>query len=133
MHEPNHICKYSGCTLGEDGGPKHYYACSYCSRSEAWRAMACCKEHYNLYIQEVLAARESGKEVDTLPERTDMTKDEVEELMKRPVEDVLEEAKEELKDFADEDGTVNIAEAVDTINREHDRKQKNNKYFKNKK
>ena len=89
--------------------------------------MACCKEHYDLYIQEVLDARSHGEEVDTLPERTDMTKDEVKELMTRPVEEVLEEAKEELKDFANPDGTVDIGEAVDLINENISRKSKNKK------
>ena len=28
--------------------------------------MACCKEHYDLYIKEVLAAREKGEDIDTL-------------------------------------------------------------------
>lgn len=123
QHKANHICKYSGCTLGENGTPKKYYACVYCSRTESWRAMACCKEHYDLYIQEVLDNREHGNQVDTLPERTDMTKDEVRELMSRPEEEVLEEAKEELKDFAKADGTVDIAEAVEEINRDIDRRK----------
>lgn len=130
QREPNHICKYSGCTLGENGSPKRYYACVYCSRTESWRAMACCKEHYNLYIQEVLDNREKGKEVDTLPDRIDMTKEEVKDLMKRPEEEVLEEAKEELKDFANEDGSVNIADAVEEINKSIDRR---NNYKKRKK
>ena len=51
-----------------------------------------------------------------------MTEKEVDELLKRPVEEVLEETKEELKDFADIDGNVNFAKAVDEINRELDKK-----------
>ena len=125
QHQPNHICKYSGCTLGEGGTPKHYYACAYCSRAESWKAMACCKEHYELYIQEVLDNREKGNEVDTLPERTDMTKEEVKEFMTRPIDEVLEETKEELKEFAKADGSVDIEEAVDQINKDIDRRKSN--------
>ena len=101
----NHVCKYSGCTLGKDGGRKEYYACGYCDATENWKSMACCKEHYNLYIQEVLEARSKGKKVDTLPDRTDMNK---------------EETEIELKDYANENGEVDILEAVEKINKEID-------------
>lgn len=121
--EPNHICKYSGCTFGKDGGKKHYYACSYCDASENWKSMACCKEHYNLYIEEVLAARSEGKNVDTLPDRTDMSKVEVKKLKKRPLSQIKEETEKELKDYADENGNIDINETVDKINTEIDKKQ----------
>lgn len=118
--KPNHICKYSGCTLGKDGGKKHYYACSYCDASENWKSMACCKEHYNLYIEEVLAARESGKEIDTLPDRTDMSKAEVKKLKKKPLKQIKEDTEKELKEYADENGHVDINKAVEKINKEID-------------
>lgn len=118
--KPNTRCKYSGCTYGENGTPKLYYSCSYCSATEAWRAMACCREHYTLYIQEVLAAREAD-EIDMLPDRTDMTKDEVKELMAKPIDEVKEMAREELSDFIDENGNLDIADAVDQINEELDK------------
>lgn len=114
----NHICKYSGCTLGEDGGRKEYYACNYCDVSENWKSMACCKEHYNLYIEEVLKARKNGETVDLLPDRTDMTKIEIKEMKKKSLKKIKEETIEELKDYADENGEVDIQEAVDKINEE---------------
>lgn len=116
----NHICKYSGCTLGKDGGRKEYYACNYCDASENWKSMACCKEHYDLYIKEVLAARESGKTVDLLPERTDMTKEEIKILKSKPLKQVKKETEEELKAYVNEDGKVDIQEAVEKINKEID-------------
>lgn len=120
--KPNTICKYSGCTLGEDGGRKHYYACAYCSASESWKALACCREHYDLYIQEILKSREEDEKA-FLAERTDMTEQEVKDLKKRPLAELEREAKEELKEFADESGEVNISEAVDKVNAKLDAKR----------
>ena len=111
--KPNHICKNPECR-------KKYYACNYCSRTLNWRSVACSFECYQKYMDLVIAERSKGKTVEVKPERTDMTEKEVDELLKRPVEEVSEETKEELKDFADIDGNVNFEKAVDEINRELD-------------
>ena len=113
--KPNHICKNPECR-------KKYYACNYCSRTLSWRSVACSPECYQKYTDLVIAERSKGKTVEVKPERTDMTEKEVDELMERPIEEVFEETKEELKDFADIDGNVNFAKAVDEINRELDKK-----------
>ena len=113
--KPNHICKNPECR-------KNYYACNYCSRTLNWRSVACSFECYQKYTDLVIAERSKGKTVEVKPERTDMTEKEVDELLKRPIEEVLEETKEELKDFADIDGNVDFAKAVDEINRELDKK-----------
>ena len=70
----------------------------------------------------VIAERSKGKDVEVKPERTDMTEQEVDALMEAPIEEVIEKTKEELKDFADIDGNVDFAKAVDEINRELDKK-----------
>ena len=54
-----------------------------------------------------------------------MQKEAKAKLLERPVEEVIEETKEELKDFADIDGNVDFAKAVDEIN-ENLEKQKTN-------
>lgn len=54
---PNHICKYSGCHYGSDGGRKHYYACPDCDAMSSWRSMGCCFEHYLCYQNEVARSR----------------------------------------------------------------------------
>ena len=113
--KPNHICKNPECR-------KKYYACNFCDKNRTWRSVACSFECYQKYTDLVIAERSKGKTVEVKPERTDMTEKEVDELLKRPVEEVLEETKEELKDFADIDGNVNFAKAVDEINRELDKK-----------
>ena len=113
--KPNHICKNPECR-------KNYYACNYCSRTLNWRSVACSFECYQKYTDLVIAERSKGKTVEVKPERTDMTEKEVDELMERPIEEVFEETKEELKDFADIDGNVNFAKAVDEINKELDKK-----------
>lgn len=120
----NTICKYSKCNLGKDGGRKHYYSCNYCAATENWKSMACCKEHYNLYIEEVLKAREHGQSIDTLPDRTDMSKEDIKLLKKKSVKQVKKETEEELKQYADEFGEINISEAVEKINKELDLNKK---------
>ena len=113
--KPNHICKNPECR-------KKYYACNFCDKNKNWRSVACYFECYQKYTDLVIAERTKGKTVSVKPERTDMTEKEIDELLKRPSEEVLEETKEELKDFADIDGNVNFAKAVDDINRELDKK-----------
>lgn len=113
--KPNHICKNPECK-------KKYYACNFCDRSNSWRSVACSFECYQKYTDLVIAERSKGETIEVKPERTDMTEKEVDELLKRPIEEVLEETKEELKDFADVDGNVNFANAVDEINRKLDKK-----------
>ena len=114
--KPNHVCKNPKCR-------KEYYACLHCDRSNNWRSVACSFACYQKYTDLVIAERSKGKTIEVKPKRTDMTEKEVDELLKRPIEDVLEETKEELKDFADIDGNVNFAKAVDEIN-ENFEKQK---------
>lgn len=118
--KPNTICKYSKCNFGKNGSRKHYYSCGYCVATENWKSMACCKEHYDLYIEEVLAARENGKEVDILPDRTDMSKDDIKALKKKSIKQVKKETEKELSNYVDENGELNIMEAVDKINKEID-------------
>ena len=113
--KPNHICKNPDCR-------KKYYACNFCDKNRNWRSVACSFACYQKYTDLVIAERSKGKTVEVKPERTDMTEKEVDELMERPIEEVFEETKEELKDFADIDGNVNFAKAVDEINRELDKK-----------
>ena len=113
--KPNHICKNPECR-------KKYYACNFCDKNRTWRSVACSFECYQKYTDLVIAERSKGKTVEVKPERTDMTEKEVDKLMERPIEEVFEETKEELKDFADIDGNVNFAKAVDEINKELDKK-----------
>lgn len=114
----NTICKYSQCKLGPNGTRKHYYSCGYCAAAENWKSMACCREHYQLYLEEVRSARERGLEVDLLPHRTDLSREEIRSLKKRPLEQVKRETEAELRDYADERGEIHISEAVEQINRE---------------
>ena len=111
----NHICKNPECR-------KHYYACNYCSKTLNWRSVACSFACYQKYMDLVIAERSKGKDVEVKPERTDMTEQEVDALMEAPIEEVIEKTKEDLKDFADINGDVDFAKAVDEINRELDKK-----------
>lgn len=118
IREPNHICKNINCPNGINGEPKHYYACNYCDRSNQWRSLTCSIECYEAYMQQIAEARSKNKKVDTLPNRTDMSKDEVQELLEQPIEKVMEDTKEDLKEYLSDGQT--IAQAIDTINSEID-------------
>lgn len=113
--KPNHICKNPKCK-------KLYYACDYCGRSKNWRSVACSFDCYQEYMNLVIAERSKGNVVEVKPERTDMTEQEVDALMEAPIEEVIEKTKNELKEFADIEGNVNFAKAVDEINEKLNKK-----------
>ena len=50
MSEPNLICKYSECKIP-------YFSCANAIERQSWRGVACCPEHYQAYVKEVLIAR----------------------------------------------------------------------------
>lgn len=111
--KPNHICKYSGCTLGENGTAKHYYACDYCDRVNSWRSVACCKEHYELYIKEILDARSADKKIK--PIRTDINEEQFKDMLEKPIEDVKKSSERELTEFTGENITE-VDEGVEKVN-----------------
>lgn len=114
--KPNHICKNINCHKGSDGGRKHYYACDYCTHIISWHSIACCFECYEEYTNQVVEARSKGNNIVIIPERTDMTEQEVKKLIDEPDDVVITKTKEQLKDYRDEDGSINFGEAVDRIN-----------------
>ena len=121
--ETNHICKNAHCPNGKNGEPKHYYTCDYCDRSNQWKSLACSIECYEEYVKQVIEARNANNVVNIKPVRTDLTENEVDELMVTPIEEVLEKTKEELKEYTtDENGEIitSISEAVTKINEEID-------------
>ena len=117
--QANHICKYSGCTLGRDGKPKRYYACDYCDRINSWRSIACCKEHYEKYIREELDRKSKRGVIDLLPNRTDKSIEEIQKIYSLPAETVYEQTKETLKEYIKDDMS-NLNSAIEQINQEID-------------
>ena len=105
----NHVCKNPECK-------KLYYACNFCDKTQSWKSVACSFSCYQKYMDLVIEERSKGKTIIVKPERTDMTEKEVDILLDRPIEEIVEETKKELKEFADIDGNVNFAKAVDEIN-----------------
>lgn len=120
MKQPNTICKNRDCHRGADGGRKHYYACRYCTHSENWRAVACCPECYTAFLKQVEEARAKGKEADTVPERTDMTRTEVLELINALPEQVITETELELAEELEAALYWGFGDIVDQINLELD-------------
>lgn len=112
----NHICRNPKCK-------KNYYACNFCDKSQNWRSVACSFTCYQKYIDLVIEERSKDKAVEIKPKRTDMTEQEVDKLLETPLEVVLEQTKEELSDYADADGNINLQETVQEINEELDKKR----------
>lgn len=120
LKQPNTLCKNVNCTKGVDGGRKHYYACAWCAHSENWRSVACSWDCYLEFQQQLIEARNHNKPVDTLPERTDMTPVEVEQLIAAD-DDVVRAATEiELADEIEENPSYGFDMIVDQINEELD-------------
>lgn len=119
IKKPNTICKNRDCHKGEDGGRRHYFVCRYCTHTENWRAVACCWECYMAYQAQLIAARSNREPVDLLPERTDMTRDEVHALIfDTPVEQVIADTEAELAEELEEHPSMGFSDIVDIINQE---------------
>jgi hypothetical protein len=83
-----------------------------------WRSLACCPECFDAYIKQVSEARAANRKVNLLPERTDMTEKQVEELIAKPTEEVIEATKEELSDYAEDMDSIGLGATIDKINEE---------------
>ena len=124
VRKPNTICRNPNCKHGENGEPKHFYACLSCLRGERWRSYCCCVECYNEYTQLVIENREKEHKEHELPLRTDMTEKEIKQVMETPQRVVDTYTKEvELKDYFDDNPTGTIADAVESINNDIDKKR----------
>ena len=108
IKKPNSLCKNINCR-------KPFYACAFCTRTNAWRSVACSFECYKAYGEQVLEARAVKKKVNLLPERIDMSEAEMAEFMKIPIEEAMEITNEELKGY-----NGSIADIVTEINEEID-------------
>lgn len=134
-HEPNTLCKNPNCHHGEDGGRKYFYACAYCTGTKKWKAYCCSPECWDEY-QDIISRRTVGAEQqEDLPERTDMTQEEVKELIyDTPYEVIEETTRQELDGYLPEDAEIipeTVGPAIDAINAEIDaerqEKRKNKK------
>ena len=124
IKKPNTICRNPNCTKGSDGGRKYFYACLACLRNESWRAYCCSIECYDAYIEAVLASRSASRE-DKLPERTDMTVAEMEEVLKKPKSEVAAyTAEHEVKDYMDENPNMGLSDIIDLVNKDIDEDRK---------
>ena len=118
--KPNHICKNPNCKI-------HYYACDLCDRSQNYKSVACSRECFEIYTNLVLESRMKNKKVDILPDRTDMSKEEVKKLMKKPVKEVEKKTKKDLSDYIKDEEKINLTEIVEKINKDiNEKSTKNN-------
>ncbi len=109
--EPNHRCKNIHCR-------KMYYACDHCDKSQNWRSVACSRECFDEYQKQVLEARSKGKSIDLNPERTDISKTEFDEMMKKSPENILAKTKEDLKDYSEKLEEEGLDAVIEEINKD---------------
>lgn len=125
LKAPNTVCKNRNCTKGKDGGRKIFYSCKYCVHTVSKQSVACCDECYEEYLTQVTKARENGTPLtfeEKLPERIDMTAQEVYELvMEADTNDVVAETEKELAEELAEEPSHSYSVAVKKINRKIDK------------
>ena len=112
--KPNHICKNPECR-------KHYYACDRCDKIQSWRSVACSIECYKKYTDLVIEARTKGKSIISKPERIDMTELEVDALLNKSMDEVLEDS---TFSNSNDDNEENIDLESDKININSNKKKK---------
>lgn len=111
--KPNHVCQNPRCPYGLDGKPKIYYACNYCDKT-GYRHAACSPECYAQLL-------EDKKIMSFLPHRLDLSPQETQKMLSKPIEELEQMALEELKDYRDIVDRFGISAAIDMINQEIDR------------
>ena len=122
--KPNTICKNPNCHKGEDGGKAHYYTCRTCIKTANWRTVACSPECFAEYLEFIAKREKIDKEEIMMPERTDMTKEEIKDVKENMSEDeALKLTKEELKDYKEEMDLGGVSRAVDAANEDIKKKQ----------
>lgn len=109
--KPNHICKNPDCR-------KQYFACNYCDATRAWHS-ACCSE--DCYIKYVDYIKRNNKIIG-LPERIDMSEDDVIKLMNMPIDKVKEDTinslmESEYKEYFE---SHTLEETIDKINKDNE-------------
>ena len=106
--KPNHVCACCG---------KAYYACNYCDRT-GYKWLACSPECFAK-----VAWRFGSKYAKYKPQRTDMTDEEIEDMLNKPLEQVKAESELELIEYKDELDEIGFNGVMDLINREIDEKE----------
>lgn len=102
----NHICACCG---------KKYYACNYCDRN-GYKWLACSPECFAK-----VAWKYGTKYAKYKPQRTDMTDEEIDEMMSKPIEEVKKESEAELADYKDELKQIGFEGVTDLINEKLER------------
>jgi len=69
-------------------------------------------------MKQVAEARAANRKVNIMPERMDMTAEQVKELIATPTNEVIAATKEELSEYSDDLDTIGLGETIDKINEE---------------
>lgn len=129
IKKPNTVCRNKNCKNGTDGKRKEFFACKYCLRTENWRSFCCCRECFDKYVNDVNKVR-NAETSDKLPDRLDMTKDEIKKYMEVPYETAVKETEQELSEYIAENPDKSITEIIEIVNsdiKENSRKKKSNR------
>jgi len=105
----NSLCKNLECR-------KPFFACVSCAKKQDWRAVCCSTGCYVKYAGQVTALLARGERVDLLPDRTDMDKEQIRDILVKPQDEVDAIAMTELGEYADMADEVGVAPTVDFIN-----------------
>jgi hypothetical protein len=104
VKKPNVICRCCG---------KKYYACKYCLRTQTWRSFCCSEECHIKYTKEILDLREIEQKEKA---KTLLSQAEIQEIQSMTPEEALEQTKEDLKDYIEENPDKTLSEIVDAVN-----------------
>lgn len=113
--EPNAVCRQCG---------KPYYVCNYCTRVQNYMTYVCSQACYEEYTKAVLDRRKENADkfrqefINVYTSRHDLTPEQYNELMSKPINQVAEETKAEFKEYFDKYPGASITEIVSIINKE---------------
>lgn len=103
LRKPNAVCRECG---------SEYYVCKYCLKTNTWRTFVCSLECFNEYTKKTLAFREKQARENN----TTYSDEELKKIKETPLEQVVEETKQDLKDYFDENKGKTLSQVLDIVN-----------------
>lgn|GEM_PF-605502 len=113
MPTPNAICKNKNCR-------SPFLSCIACAKIGSYRAICCSIKCYDEYAKQIEESRKNKKVIkkeDLLPERIDIPQYNIKRMIKKPIEELIEVAKEELGEYGYLVDTIGLGAAVDEANK----------------
>jgi hypothetical protein len=105
----NAICRNANCNLP-------FVSCSVCAKNQSYRSICCSSHCYQEYIDQVQIARGLKLPIYNLPNRIDISKEKMKEIIDKPMDEVKMIARNELGEYAVLADQIGFAGAVDKAN-----------------